>query len=133
MPKARPGATRLCILVQPICHSRPKLLVHITGDRSGPGLRYPVYFKIDRVEGHSLIPPKRMRVNSKCIFIVSLCHFSLRMQLYFCGVTSKPGHSGRIFYSPALFHFKGIAFLLNALIGNLPDQRYGIDRRGIQP
>jgi hypothetical protein len=37
MPKARPGATRLCKLLLPMCHCKPNLGEHRTGDRSGPG------------------------------------------------------------------------------------------------
>jgi hypothetical protein len=38
MPKARPGATRLLILILPMRNCKPKLGEYRTGDRSGPGL-----------------------------------------------------------------------------------------------
>ncbi len=44
MPKARPGATRLCILVLLMCHPRHNFYVKSNGDRSGPGLRYSIDF-----------------------------------------------------------------------------------------
>jgi hypothetical protein len=44
MPKARPGATRLCILLLPMFHCKPNLGEYRTGDRSGPGLWNTIYF-----------------------------------------------------------------------------------------
>ena len=46
MPKARPGATHLYILILAMCHSKPGVLVYSTCDRSGPGLLYSVYYKL---------------------------------------------------------------------------------------
>ena len=39
MPKARPGATHLNKLIQAMSDIKLNFLIHIIGDRSGPGLR----------------------------------------------------------------------------------------------